>query len=310
MKETHQFGGVDMALFEADPRLFIESAIKEYVISSPINRLATFDNVPLFDEPVVAFANGDDSIFQDYKTIIGDFHLTPREVMEMHVKGKGWRYGIKKGIENISVISYALPIPYETRLSERQTSYGGSLRYNHNRWLGGAFTGSPAQYVASLLEVMGHNAVVPSQYSKQVDMSGWMAASWSERHIAYASGLGTFGLNGLIITPKGNAVYLGSVVCDVALTPSPRYQSHVANCLFYKGASCRSCISRCSSGAISEKGRDNVICRQHLTKNQHIILKDLGLDKGLIGRAPACGLCSTKVPCEDKIPALKDLDRV
>lgn len=298
----------DLALFNANPGLFIESAIKEHVATSPINRLTTFNNEPMFDEPVVAFADGDDSIFEDYKIIIDDFHLTPREVLEMHVKGKGWRYGVKDNIENVSVISYALPIPYKTRLSEGQTSHGGSLRYNHNRWLGGAFTGSPAQYLASLMEVMGHNAVVPSRsFGKQVDMSGWMAATWSERHIAYASGLGTFGLNGLIITPKGNAVYLGSVVCDAVLTPTPGNESHVGNCLFYQGTSCQRCLERCASGAISEQGHNNVICRQHLTRNQPAILKELELDKGLIGRASACGLCSTKVPCEDKIPTPADL---
>ena len=305
---TYQDGKLDMQLFDANPCLFIERAIKEHVATSPVNRLTTFNNEPMFDEPIVAFADGSDSIFEDYKTIIGDFHLTPREVLEMHVKVKGWKYGVKDNMENVSVISYALPIPYKTRLSEQQTSYGGSRRYNHNRWLGGTFISSPAQYVASLLEVMGHNAVVPSRsFGKQIDMSGWFAANWSDRHIAYACGLGTFGLNGLIITPKGNAVYLGNVVCDVALTPTPRNESHTGNCLFYQGIPCQRCLERCASGAISEQGRDNSTCRKYLTRDQHTTLRELGLDNGFVGRAPACGLCSTKVPCEDKIPTPADL---
>ena len=38
-----------------------------------------------------------------------------------------------------------------------------------------------------------------------------MASTWSERHVAYVSGLGTFGLSGGLITAKGQAVRLGSV---------------------------------------------------------------------------------------------------
>lgn len=213
---------------------------------------------------------------------------------------------MKSHIENISVVSWALPIPYEARLSERKTTYGGSTRYNHTRWRGGIFTENLASYVSSLLEIMGYNAVAPcwSRFFETKEMpGGWRAANWSERHIAYACGLGTFGLNGLIITPRGCAVYLGSMVCDIALTPTPiLYTSHVANCLFYQNRSCRRCMERCLTGAISEEGRSNIKCRENLVKEQPAKLKSLGLDKALIGLAPACGLCSTKVPCEDRIP--------
>ena len=206
----------------------------------------------------------------------------------------------------MSVISYALPIPYETRLSERRTPYGGSPRYNNTRWRGEVFNKILERYVTSLLEVMGYDAVAPSQanfFERKDTPVGWMA-NWSQRHIAYASGLGTFGLHGLMITPKGSAVYLGSAVCDLPLTPTPRvYENHLANCLFYRDGSCRRCLERCMASAISELGRNNLRCRENLTKTQHELIRKLGKDKDLIGRALACGLCSTNVPCEDKIPS-------
>lgn len=79
---------LDVELFKSNPCLFLEHAITEYVATSPINCLTTFDNAPIFDEPVVAFANGDDPIFKDIRTVIGDFHLTPREALEKHIKSK------------------------------------------------------------------------------------------------------------------------------------------------------------------------------------------------------------------------------
>ena len=63
---------LDVELFKSNPCLFLENAIKEYVATSPINCLTAFDNAPIFDEPVVTFANGDDPIFQDFKTVIGE----------------------------------------------------------------------------------------------------------------------------------------------------------------------------------------------------------------------------------------------
>lgn len=300
-------GKLDTELFMADPNLFIENTIKEYIANSPLNCLTTFNNLPISEEPVVAFANGDDPVFQDYKTIIGDHHITPREALEKYIQTRGWRYGAKSDIENVSVISYAMPIPYETRLSERQSSYGGSTKYNHTRWRGEIFRSHFRSYVVSLLELMGYNAVAPS-YANLVETKSTpegLMSGWSERHIAYACGLGTFGLNGLMITAKGCAVYLNSVVCDIELTPTPRiYDSHVANCLFYRDGSCQQCMERCAGSAISEQGRSNNKCRENLTKNQSATLKQMGLDTELIGLAPACGLCSTKVPCEDRIPAV------
>jgi epoxyqueuosine reductase len=299
---------LDTELFQANPSLFLENAIKEYAATSPLNCLTTFNNAPFFDEPVVAFANGDDALFQDLKSVIGEFHLTPREAMEKHVQAQRWRYGVKSSMENISVISYATPIPYETRLDERVSTYGGSTRYNHTRWRGEIFRNNLRNYVISLLEIMGYNALAPggAGFFELKSTPNGLIANWSERHIAYVSGLGTFGLNGLIITYKGCAVYLSSIVCDVALTPTPRaYNHYMAYCLFHQDKSCRQCIERCLGEAIGEQGRGNIKCRESMGQKQTPTLKKLGLDKDLIGSAPACGLCSTRVPCEDRIPSSK-----
>jgi epoxyqueuosine reductase len=300
-------GGLDTKFFRVDPCGFIENAIKEFVRTSPLNRLTAFNNEHIVTEPIVAFANGDDRIFQDYKTVVGEFHLTPRELLEKYIAGKKWRFSTTKRINHISVISWALPLTKKTRLMERAAPLGGSPRYNHSRWIGIKFYENLEQYIAALLEVLRSNAVAPTQ-SKFFEIKempgGWLAANWSERHVAYASGLGTFGLNGLIITSRGCAVYLGSIVCDIALTPTPRHTDRVANCPFYQNGSCGNCIERCPGSAISEEGRSNIKCLKNLRDEQWIKVKNLGLDKELIGPAPSCGQCSIGLPCEEKIPSL------
>ena len=71
-----------------NPNQVIEDEIRSYVATSPNNQLPTFGEV-IWDEPLVGYADGDDPIFSEYKNIIGDFHMTPREALETHVRRAG-----------------------------------------------------------------------------------------------------------------------------------------------------------------------------------------------------------------------------
>jgi len=294
---------LNLERFEINPSLFLENAIKEYVASSTSNHLRAFNSVPIFDEPLVGFADGDDAIFQDYKVIIGDFHLTPREALEAHLQSKS--SGGKKQPPNVSVVSWILPITYETRLSMRRESIVPSLRWNHTRWQGQDLIDELSHYVVVLLEGLGHQAAAP-ELANVYEIKGLpnsLASTWSQRHIAYAAGLGTFSLSDGFITARGVAMRCGSVVSDIALSASPRvYENHLANCVYYRDGSCRRCIQRCPAGAISEQGHDKKRCLEFLFIEQRAILKELGREEGYVGRYLGCGLCQTKVPCEARIP--------
>jgi len=293
---------VNRELFEADPAEFLDRSIKEYVARSPGNHLQSFDGDCIFDEPLVGFADGDDAIFQDYKSIIGDFHVTPREALEKHFDSKG---SSQERPAQVSVISFILPVTYETRLSLRKETVVPSLRWNHTRWHGQDFINELSRYVIALLDSLSYQAVAPelSDYFESINLPGGYVSNWSQRHIAYAAGLGTFSLNDGFITPKGMAMRCGSVVTDAIIPPSPRvYKDHFANCLFYSDGSCQRCAERCPAGAISEKGHDKNKCLEFLFVKQKKILKELGRDEGYIGRYQGCGLCQTKVPCEARIP--------
>ena len=52
-----------------------------------------------------------------------------------------------------------------------------------------------------------------SSVSGNTDKVGDYASNWSERHVAYVCGLGTFGCQGLI-TSKGLAGRFGSIITD------------------------------------------------------------------------------------------------
>jgi len=114
------------------------------------------------------------------------------------------------------------------------------------------------EQVVEKLTEEGVEAVAPmlSPLWKGVTSEKYLYAStWSERHAAYAAGLGTFGLSDGLITPRGKAMRTGSVVANIKIDPTPRpYTDHHAYCLFYADGSCRKCIERCPIGAITEEG--------------------------------------------------------
>ena len=286
-------------LFESNPNLFFEELIKEYVRTSPDNRLPAYNNEPIFDEPLVGFADGDDPIFEEYKKNISSSHMTPTEAWAK-IKGN------QDPPAHLSIISIIFPITQKTRESLRRENEVVSLRWHHTRFQGQNFINGLAQYVVSTAEKLGYQAVAPEQSPAfgWLELSNGPASTWSQRHIAYAAGLGTFSLNDGFITPKGIAMRCTSIITDIALTPSPRtYPSRVYNCLFYRTGSCGKCIQRCPAGALSEKGHDKMKCRAYTTGDvQKQRLKEMGREGYDMGPYPACGLCQTGVPCEDRIP--------
>ncbi len=147
----------------------------------------------------------------------------------------------------------------------------------------------------------GHEAVAPSNapdWKRESSARYGFASSWSERHAAFASGLGTFGLSDGLITPKGKAMRCGSVVARIAVPPSVRsHADHHAHCLFYLDGSCGKCIERCPAHAITRRGHDKEKCAAYI---QGVSSKSIQERFGF--ETSGCGLCQVGVPCEAKIP--------
>ena len=114
------------------------------------------------------------------------------------------------------------------------------------------------------------------------------ASNWSERHAAFAAGLGTFSLTRGLITKRGMAGRFGSVIVDLPLEVSPRpYREPYEYCI-----RCGACARRCPAGAISlERGKEQAPCKAYL-----------GRQKQLYAPRYGCGKCQTAVPCEAGIP--------
>jgi len=284
---------------ETDPEDFVTQEIKDFIRKSPDNRLKFLNDYVMWDEPLVGFADGDDAIFTQYKTIISPEHLTPKEAL-----ARSYNKDPEEMPSKLSVISWILPATEDIRKSNRTEIRGPSRLWSHTRWYGEIFNDKLRAHIMALLSNFGYLATAPfmQPYFKIYSNEKGPFSNWSERHIAYAAGLGTFSLSDGFITEKGIAIRCGSVVTNLVLPAKSRTASGpYSNCLFYVGVKCRACIDRCPAGAISEKGHDKPKCQKYLSDLGYSPQKGYDNEKSIAG----CGLCQTKVPCEFQNPTRK-----
>jgi len=283
--------------FQRGPAQFIIEEIKTFTRTSPVNHMPTEDRQIIFDEPLVQFADGDDPIFAEYRTIIAPTHLTPREAL-----AKTFNKSPEDLPTHLSVVSWILPILEKTRKSNRAETRIPTSIWAYTRWYGEQYNEALREHVVQLLTEMGYLAVAPAiqPYFKRDDNEKGPYSNWSERHVAYVAGHGTFSLSDGFITERGIAHRCGSVVTDLKLPVSPRIaETPYSNCLFYVDVSCRACVERCPADAITENGHDKIKCEAYQRDDIGYVRQEY--DVGVAG----CGLCQTKVPCEFKNPTKK-----
>lgn len=192
-----------------------------------------------------------------------------------------------------------LPITKATRQANRAERERPSREWASTRSFGEPLNVEVRRHVVAWLEVRGHAAVAPvlaPDWREHAGAPVGIASTWSERHAAYAAGLGTFSLSDGFITAAGVAHRLGSVVTTAPLAPTSSDRAAPrAHCLFYEGR-CSACIGRCPARAISPAGHDKARCKAFLDSLKPVLGPAWGTPH------PGCGLCQTLVPCESRIP--------
>jgi epoxyqueuosine reductase len=283
--------------FSSNPASALEQEIITYTKDSPLNLMPPAKEFRIFEEPIIKFANGDDPIFSEYKSIIAPTHLTPREVLA-GATGK-----TAAEFQNISVISWILPISKNARQSNAKETRIPTRLWAYTRFYGEKFNEALRLHVVEILNIMGFLAAAPvlQPFFKVDGNEKGPYSNWSERHAAFAAGQGSFGLSDGFISERGIAHRCGSVVTNLALPASPRTaKGPYSNCLFFVDGSCKACIVRCPAGAITESGHDKNKCRKYFRGELKYLLDEYG-----VSGETGCGLCQVKVPCEERNPVKK-----
>ena len=309
---TYREGTLNIATpLETDPASWVNTVIRDALHDPTLNTLQNPSNERAWADPLVGFSRGDDLLYEQYKEYVGPFHWTPVEAFAAAFPG------VAIGPDELTVISWVLPQTKATREDNRKQTVYPAERWARSRVYGEEANDKLRQRLVEALLQQGRQAVAPVLAPGWKSMrSDWYVFSsmWSERHVAYASGLGTFGLCDGLITAAGKAVRLGSVVVRMQIPSTQRpYSDRHAYCLFFsertdagtgraRSHACGKCMDRCPAGAITEAGHDKDKCRQFTS---HTTVEYIRSHYGFNGYG--CGLCQTGVPCECKIPTTQDI---
>lgn len=254
----------------------ISEFLAELVETDPRNALPEGENVPMWQAPVVGIAAADDALFETLKQpgVVGPVHESPDY----------WLPGAR------SVVSFFLPWSREVKKSYDKHSRLPSLEWVSGRLNGEVFVNLARRALAAYLRQQGGRAVVPNLQAHYKAVNH--IPMWSERHAAFIAGVGTFGLHAGLLTTKGAAGRIGSVITDLELTPTPRPYTGVYDyCPFVTDGTCGACIPRCPVGAVHADGKDHQICLTNGANHIRPAYAEWGYH--------SCGHCQNNLPCSD-----------
>ncbi len=222
---------------------------------------------------IVGFARADDPLFERLKRSAHQGHLLPTDLLA------GAR----------SVIVYFLAFRetiMDGNVSGDAPSTAWAAAYQETNNLITLINTE----LESFLQSRGYRCgTIPATHNFDAES---LLSPWSHRHAAHIAGLGTFGLNRMLITQMGCGGRIGSMVTELELAPSQGPGQE--NCLYLHDGSCGVCIERCPCGALTHDGFDRRRCYERLLENE----KGLNLE----GRADVCGKCCCGLPCSSRNP--------
>jgi ferredoxin len=265
---------------DLQPDLSMDAVLRylNHLVASDFrNALPEGDNPPIWDLPLVGVAAADDPLFGRFQDpeVVGAQHRLPRE----------WLPGAQ------SVVSVFLPFSEHIFKSYRKESRYSAIEFSSGKWNGSKFLNVVRRGLSNFFEQCGGEANAPN-IDPRYDSDGWLPF-WSERHVAFAAGVGTFGLQQALITERGAYGRVLSVITTLRLTPTVRpYTEAYGYCLYAFDGSCRACVERCPTGAVNEAGKKVALCGNH-GNAEHFKEWNYG----------SCGHCSTFIPCSLGIPA-------
>lgn len=288
---------------------FIEALFRESIL----NRLpAEYGGGRIFDTPVMGVASGDDPIFTKFKEVVGPEHLTPTEMWLQSGLPAG--SDLSKRLRTLSIVfPYVQRIRDESRTAEK---FPAEI-YSVGRNFANAFMNDVLEKSVAYFQKNGFQAVAgmlsPVFQIIVKEDPIQIYSKWSERHVAFAAGLGTFSLHEGLITEVGCNIRVSSVITDAPLEATPRKNDEpYANCLFYTSGKCKKCAERCPALAITEQGHDKVECylygrvvEEEMTSRLGAILKPhrrIIDGKEQISYPVGCAFCQFDVPCMDRNP--------
>ncbi len=233
-----------------------------------------------FLPPLIAVGAAADDGFEKLREpeVVGPHHLLPTDWLP----------------EAKSVIS--LFLPFTERIVKSNTE---DPKIPSREWLFARVDGQQhllamGVFVRDALIKQGYKAVVPyadDRFIMRVSPEEThlpiptYSSNWSERHVAFITGLGTFGRMTNFITKRGTCGRLISVVTDWETEPDVKdYKGIYDYC-----SGCQACFRACPAQAFDENGKSIKKCSEYIRETCSSFAPRYG-----------CGKCQSGLPCQSR----------
>ena len=254
---------------------FIENYIKEYQSRESI--------ATEYGQPLVGFADAHHPYIQNLTELISPTHALPQDVLP----------------DASIIVAYYIPFTEKLAKTNRiegiMASPEWARGYEETNALFAELNNALIQYISANA---GKAGISPKAATfSETDL----ISDWSQRHIAYAAGLGTFGVNNMLITKDGCCGRYSSVITNLDLVPDAPAEGE--NCLYKKNGSCGICMKNCPAGALMPDAFDRFKCYEICMENAKVYtqfgssyLNEEGTEANSEG-SDVCGKCITGSPC-------------
>ena len=253
---------------------FINKYIEEY---------QTRDSIATqYGQPLVGFADAWHPYIQNLPQLISTSHELPQDVLP----------------DAKTIIAYFIPFTKELAKTNRGNPLASPEWARAYEETNALFVELNAALIYFIHAKAGHAGITPKATTFDQQK---LISDWSQRHIAFAAGLGTFGVNNMLITKHGCCGRYSTVITNLDLKPDAPVEGEY--CLYKKNGTCGICVKNCPTGALTTDGYDRVKCYSLCKENAKIYTEfessytnEDGTGANSIG-SEVCGKCVTGSPC-------------
>lgn len=233
--------------------------------------------------PLVGFADAHHPDIHKLKPLISPRHVMPKDIVA----------------DASIIIAYFVPFTKEMVQTNAQAGSLSSPEWARTHEETNALFRDMNEALIAYVKGQGYHAGIGVE-STTFDREK-LISYWSQRHIARLAGLGTFGINNMLITKAGCCGRYSTVVTNLAVTPDAPLTKEL--CLYKSKGLCGVCVKHCTSGALPLSGYDRKKCFHVCQENAKIYLdfgssyaNEDGTGSNSVG-SEVCGKCVVNVPC-------------
>jgi len=241
--------------------------LKEEIIEFIERKVSESEHNDFYRRPLIGFSSAEDPLYDQLKEIVGPQHTHPKDYLE-NAK---------------TVVSFFIPFSDKIVSSNRKDKVP-SPEWAESYIVTNKLISDICSSLVEYLESKGINATtikVTRNYDEKT-----LKADWSHRSAAYIAGLGTFGVNRMLITPMGCAGRYGSVIMSYEVEPDTRPEEEY--CLYFKNGKCLVCVKACPVQALEADDFDRFKCEARLKENSELLTD--------YGKCTVCGKCVVSCP--------------